>query len=103
MGVFEKDLSPSTLLAMPELYHRGRLGEAFNFRIYFGWMFLASSQAIITYFMAHILYTSSETVRDGGVYALGVLTYSVVVTLVSLKLQYVFTLFFFFFFFSPFI
>ena len=87
IGVFEKDLSASTLLAVPELYHRGQRGEGFNFKIYFGWMFLASSQAMITYFMPYTIYSSSIAVKDGGVFAMGVLTYSVVVTLISSKLQ----------------
>lgn len=87
MGVFEKDLSASTLLAVPELYHIGQRGEAFNFKIYFGWMFLASSQSVITYFMMDTLYADNPTVKDGGVFAMGVLTYSVVVTLISSKLQ----------------
>ena len=89
MGVFEKDLSASTLLAVPELYHIGQRGEAFNFKIYFGWMLLASSQSVITYFMMGTLYADNPTVKDGGVFAMGVLTYSVVVTLISSKLQYV--------------
>lgn len=87
IGIFEKDLSASTLLAVPELYHRGQRGEGFNFKVYFWWMFLASSQAMITYFMAYTLYASSIIVKDGGVFAMGVLTYSVVVTLISSKLQ----------------
>ncbi|KAF8450022.1 hypothetical protein BDZ91DRAFT_751380 [Kalaharituber pfeilii] len=87
MGVFEKDLSASTLLAVPELYHRCQRGDVFNIKLYFGWMFLASSQAMIVYFMMHTLYASPFVVPDQGVFAMGVLTYSVCVTLISSKLQ----------------
>lgn len=88
LGIFEKDLQASTLLAVPELYQRGQRGEAFNFKVYLGWMFLASSQALITYFMMHVLYTNNLFV-DNGVFAMGVLTYSVCITVISSKLQYV--------------
>ncbi|KAI5840221.1 phospholipid-translocating P-type ATPase [Morchella snyderi] len=86
LGIFEKDLSPATLLAVPELYRKGQLNEGFNFRIYLGWMFLASSQAVLNYYMMFTLYAPRLTV-DNGIYAMGVITYSVVVTLVSAKLQ----------------
>lgn len=86
LGIFEQDLSPATLLAVPELYRKGQLNEGFNFRVYLGWMFLASSQAVLNYYMMFTLYALRLTV-DNGIYAMGVITYSVVVTLVSAKLQ----------------
>ncbi|KAI5810975.1 phospholipid-translocating P-type ATPase [Peziza echinospora] len=87
LGIFEKDLSASTLLAVPELYQRGQRGDGFNYRKYFGWMFLASTQAMIIYFMIHNLYGGAYTVKDNGVYAIGALSYSVCVVLISSKLQ----------------
>lgn len=86
LGIFEKDLSPATLLAVPELYRKGQLNKGFNFRIYLGWMFLASTQAVITYFMIFTLYAPRLT-ADNGIYAMGVITYSAVITIVSTKLQ----------------
>lgn len=86
LGIFEKDLSPATLLAIPELYRKGQLNEGFNFRIYLGWMLLASTQAVINYFMMFVLYAPRLTV-DNGIYAMSVMTFSAVVTVVSSKLQ----------------
>lgn len=48
MGVFEKDLSASTLLAVPELYTIGQRNGGFNFRVYLGWMFMASGEAMVS-------------------------------------------------------
>lgn len=86
LGIFEKDLSPATLLAVPELYRKGQLNKGFNFRIYLGWMFLASAQAVISYFTVFALYAPRLTV-DNGIYPMGVITYSTVATVVSSKLQ----------------
>jgi phospholipid-translocating ATPase len=48
MGVFEKDLAASTLLAVPELYTKGQRNGGFNFRVYLGWMFMASAEAMVS-------------------------------------------------------
>ena len=51
MGVFEKDLAASTLLAFPELYNIGRQNRGFNFRKYFCWSTLAACEAVLIYFL----------------------------------------------------
>ncbi|KAH8801635.1 putative phospholipid-transporting ATPase [Xylogone sp. PMI_703] len=51
LGVFEQDLDASTLLAVPELYIQGQQNRGFNLKKYFGWMFMASSEATVIYFM----------------------------------------------------
>lgn len=56
MGVFEKDLAASTLLAVPELYTKGQRNGGFNFRIYLGWMFVAASEAMIVFWCMWGLY-----------------------------------------------
>ena len=56
-------------------------------------MFLASTQAMIIYFMIHNLYGGAYTVKDNGVYAIGALSYSVCIVLISSKLQYEYPLF----------
>src|ERR1700761_5485599 len=45
MGIFEKDLQASTLLAVPELYTKGQRHGGFNMRLYLGWSFMATSEA----------------------------------------------------------
>ncbi|KAL7276134.1 drs2 neo1 protein [Rhizina undulata] len=88
MGIFEKDLAAATLLAVPELYRRGQQNAGFNFRIYLGWMFLASAQAMIAYFMTYGLYAPRLMV-DNGIFAMGALTFSVCITVISVKMQVV--------------
>lgn len=89
MGVFEKDLSASTLLAVPELYTKGQRNGGFNFKVYLGWMFMASSEAMVVYFCMLGLYGQTLFTEDNSIFALGSITYTVVVWLISLKMQYV--------------
>ena len=50
MGVFEKDLAASTLLAVPELYGIGQRNGGFNFKLYAYWATLGAIEAVIVYF-----------------------------------------------------
>ncbi|KAA8900188.1 phospholipid P-type ATPase transporter [Sphaerosporella brunnea] len=86
LGIFEKDLQPATLLAVPELYNYGQHNRGFNFWIYLGWMFLSTSQAMLIYFLMYQLYAPRIMV-DQGVYAMGTITYGACITLISTKLQ----------------
>ncbi|KAH7113852.1 hypothetical protein B0J11DRAFT_445923, partial [Dendryphion nanum] len=89
MGIFEKDLSAATLLAVPELYTKGQRNAGFNFRVYLGWMFMASSEAMIVYYCMFELFGGAPFERDDGVYPLGVLTYSVCVVVIAMKIQFI--------------
>ena len=46
VGMFDKDLKPATLLAVPELYAKGRLYQAFNLKLFISWMVLATLQSV---------------------------------------------------------
>jgi phospholipid-translocating ATPase len=87
MGAFEKDLSATTLLAVPELYTKGQRDGGFNFRIFLGWMFMASAEAMIVYFCMHALYASAIFLEDNTLIAMGQLTYTACVILIALKMQ----------------
>ncbi|KAH8722454.1 hypothetical protein GQ44DRAFT_622463 [Phaeosphaeriaceae sp. PMI808] len=89
MGVFEKDLSASTLLAVPELYTKGQRNGGFNFKVYLGWMFMASSEAMVVYFCMLGLYGQALFTEDNSIYALGSITYTAVVWLIALKIQFI--------------
>jgi phospholipid-translocating ATPase len=91
MGVFEKDLSASTLLAVPELYTKGQRNGGFNFKVYLGWMFMASSEAMVVYFCMLSLYGEALFTEDNSIFALGSITYTAIVWLIALKMQYVYT------------
>jgi len=88
MGIFDKDLSAITLLAVPELYTKGQKNGAFSFKLYFGWMFIAVCQAVICYFIPLYIYAW----RDGsniGIFALGNLVYTVCIMVICVKLEFV--------------
>ena len=53
LGIFEQDLSATTLLAVPELYAQGQRNAAFNFQKYIWWMFMAVSEAVVVYFLMY--------------------------------------------------
>ncbi|KAH7067650.1 hypothetical protein BKA63DRAFT_423811, partial [Paraphoma chrysanthemicola] len=89
MGVFEKDLSASTLLAVPELYCKGQRNGGFNFKVYLGWMFMASGEAMVVYFCMLGLYGQALFTEDNSIFALGSITYTAVVWLIALKMQFI--------------
>jgi phospholipid-translocating ATPase len=89
MGVFEKDLSASTLLAVPELYTKGQRNGGFNFKVYLAWMFMASSEAMVVYFCMLGLWAQRIWSEDDSIFPMGVLCYSGVVALIAVKMQYV--------------
>jgi phospholipid-translocating ATPase len=90
LGVFEKDLAASTLLAVPELYTKGQRNGAFNFKVYAGWMFVAASEAMIVFFVMLGVYGQATFTEDQGLFALGDLCFSAAVIVISFKMQYVF-------------
>lgn len=86
IGMFEKDLKPATLLAVPELYSKGRLSQAFNLRIFLGWMIIAAGTSLLICFSSWYLWGVSSTV-DNTIYPMGVLTYTAIVCTINIKLQ----------------
>ena len=89
MGVFEKDLAAATLLAVPELYVKGQQNGGFNVKIYLAWMFMASSEAMVVYFVMWSLYGHMGFTEDNSIYALGSISFTAVVALIAVKMQYV--------------
>ncbi|KIW21502.1 hypothetical protein PV08_02082 [Exophiala spinifera] len=87
MGVFEKDLAASTLLAVPELYNIGQRDRGFNVKLYVWWAGLAACEAVIVYFIMYSIYGMALFTRDQGLYAMGSIAYSGCVVIISLKLQ----------------
>ncbi|EER24911.1 phospholipid-translocating P-type ATPase, flippase family protein [Coccidioides posadasii C735 delta SOWgp] len=87
LGIFEKDLAASTLLAVPELYTKGQLRKGFNIKLYLGWAFMGTCEAMIVYFVMYGLWGTAPITNDNGVFAMGLLTYSAAVVIISVKLQ----------------
>ena len=88
MGIFEKDLSANTLLAVPELYSFGHRNGGFSIRIYAGWIFMASTEAVLIYFLMLRLYGLAVFTTDNGLYAMGVLTFTACVIVIATKMQF---------------
>ncbi|KAK5047126.1 hypothetical protein LTR84_007069 [Exophiala bonariae] len=88
MGVFEKDLLPATLLAVPELYNIGQKNRGFNFKLYFYWAVLGAVEAQVVYFILWAVYGEAIFTRDQSLFAYGVLAYSACVIIISIKLQF---------------
>ncbi|KAF1837813.1 phospholipid-translocating P-type ATPase [Decorospora gaudefroyi] len=89
MGVFEKDLSASTLLAVPELYTKGQRNGGFNIKVYLGWMFMASAEAMVVYFCMLGLYGQTLFTEDNSTFALGSITFTAAVWIIALKMQFI--------------
>ena len=88
LGIFEKDLAPTTLLAVPELYTLGHHNGGFNLAIYAWWVFMASAEAMIIFFIMLGLYGQALFTDDNNLYAMGTLTFSACVLLIVTKLQF---------------
>lgn len=87
MGIFEKDLRSSTLLAVPELYSIGHRSGGFNLIIYAGWIFMASSEAVLIYFFMYAIYGRVRTNDSDDLYSMGTLTYTACVIVIATKIQ----------------
>ena len=89
MGIFEQDLSASTLMAVPELYHSlGHCNGGFNIRIYLAWVALAASQAVIVFFIMVGLFGQAIFTTNNGLYAMGALTFTACILIIATKMQF---------------
>ncbi|CAK9441329.1 uncharacterized protein LODBEIA_P51980 [Lodderomyces beijingensis] len=84
VGMFDKDLKPATLLAVPELYSKGRLYQAFNLKVFIGWMLLATLQSLGLTFMGFYCW-GFTALRDNTTFALGSLMFAVLVIVINAK------------------
>lgn len=88
LGIFTKDLAASTLLAVPELYTKGQQHGGFNIRLWLGWTFMATCEAIIIFFCMYGLFGMIHiNPSDIDTFALGLLTFSACVVVINFKLQ----------------
>ena len=89
MGIFEQDLSASTLMAVPELYHSlGHRNGGFKIKIYLAWVAMAASQAVIVFFIMLGLFGQAIFTTDNGLYAMGALTFTACILIIATKMQF---------------
>lgn len=87
LGIFTKDLAASTLLAVPELYTKGQRNGGFNIRLYLGWTFMATCEAMVIFFSMFGLFGMIRiNPSDIDTFALGLLTFSACVVVINFKL-----------------
>ncbi|SCW01885.1 LAFE_0E09428g1_1 [Lachancea fermentati] len=87
IGMFEKDLKPMTLLAVPELYTMGRLSQCFNLHVFVYWMFSAAINAVLITFLNWVIW-SSTALSDNTIYPMGVVNFTAIVWLINFKCQF---------------
>lgn len=86
IGIFEKDLRPETLLAVPELYIKGQANQSFGLAVFVAWMLLGASQSVMVCFVSWQLY-GFKALTDNTLYPLGVISFTSVICIISIKLQ----------------
>lgn len=86
IGIFEQDLSPVTLIAVPELYSKGQQNKSFGILIYLGWMVVASTHSVVTSFLTYYLF-GFYTTSDNTIYPLGVVAFTSIIFIICIKLQ----------------
>lgn len=89
IGIFEQDLSATTLLAVPELYIQGQRDEGFNIRKYISWMIMAISESIIIFFTMFGIFGCAIFTRDDNLLSMGTLSFTVSLIFINTKLLYV--------------
>ena len=88
LGIFEKDLSPATLLAVPELYNRGQRNLGFNIPLYLCWATMATCDAMIIFFTMLGLYGYDAVLNNtNGIFSMGLLCFTACIIVINLKLQ----------------
>lgn len=85
-GIWEQDLAPETLLAVPELYVYGQRDQGLNLGKYVGWMVAAAAEGVLVWFGCWAGHGYLGRVPDEGLYALGDLVFSVAIMWTNLKL-----------------
>lgn len=86
VGMFDKDLKPATLLAVPELYAKGRLYQAFNLKIFISWMVLATLQSVGVSFLAYYMW-GFTALEDNTTFPLGNLLFSALIIVINAKCE----------------
>ncbi len=85
-GIFDKDLSAATLLAVPELYVYGQQSRGFNLRKYAWWMVQAWIHCQIIWFWIYYVYGIMLFTEDQTWFAIGDMAFSICVVFINVKL-----------------
>lgn len=86
VGMFDRDLKPATLIAIPELYSKGRLYQAFNLKLFIAWVTLATAQSMFLSFTSNVLW-SDTALRDNTTLPIGTMLYAAMVIIINVKCE----------------
>lgn len=93
IGIFEKDIDESILLANPSIYKLGQICDSFNFRVMLGWLLSAIYHSAALLFVPlsfmGVNGNMSSEYQDGSIYLLGTICYTSVVFVVNSKIALV--------------
>lgn len=87
IGIFEQDLKPSTLIAVPELYSKGQLNQGFGLVLFIGWITMAASQSVMVSFLTYYIY-GFHALWSKTIYPIGFISYTSIIMLITTKLQF---------------
>lgn len=85
LGIFEKDLSQDTLLAVPELYTFGQKNQGFNYLQYLGWATMAAINSCLIFYPAWAVYNARLFNDETSLYSMGVACFTVAVFFINIK------------------
>jgi phospholipid-translocating ATPase len=88
-GIFEQDLQPATLLAVPELYRYGPCNKGLNLSKFLRWMIVAAAEGLIVWFVTWAAWGYFNHTSDNGTFALGDLCFSLGIAWQNIKLLFV--------------
>lgn len=86
IGMIDKDLNESTLIAIPELYQKGVKNETFNLPIFIQWVLLASLQSVTLSFLTFELFGFNALI-DNTTYPVGVVLFTTFIIVINTKLN----------------
>ncbi|KAI5461679.1 hypothetical protein BGZ63DRAFT_424547 [Mariannaea sp. PMI_226] len=86
LGIFDKDLSAETLLAVPELYMFGQLGKGFSYLQYLGWLIMGIAGSFVIWYFTLCVYRDALFDDDTSLFAMGTVSFTVAVVFINVKL-----------------
>lgn len=89
VGMMDQDLSPATLIAVPELYRVGPENREFKLRLFLQWICIAMLECLMISFLSYMFYGDQYEVRDNSLFPLGVTIYAAIVATVCFKIQFI--------------
>ncbi|KAI1435898.1 phospholipid-translocating P-type ATPase [Xylaria sp. CBS 124048] len=97
LGVCEQDLSPETLLAVPELYAFGQRNDGINLKRFLSWMLMGTIDSFIVFVIVWAEFRSNfggfpddeefrNHAHDNSLFAMGSLAMTIVIVLINVKI-----------------